>query len=160
PNNLASASSARPGSSSVARTGRRPRLTASGPARMLRAMADRFLASTSVTFEVRDPSDPGARWCLDQYFNELDRRFDTGLGHVAPRAVAAAFVDYKPPKGLFLVVMLRGELVGCGALRFRGDAIAELKRMWVDETVRGLGIGRRLLGELERRAAEAGARVV
>jgi len=123
-------------------------------------MADRFCASTSVTFEVRDPSDPGARWCLDQYFNELDRRFDTGFGHVAPRAVAAALVDYKPPKGLFLVVTLRGELVGCGALRFRGDAIAELKRMWVDETVRGLGIGRRLLGELERRAAEAGARVV
>ena len=32
--------------------------------------------------------------------------------------------------------------------------------MWVAEAVRGLGIGRRLLAELESRAAAAGARAV
>ena len=32
--------------------------------------------------------------------------------------------------------------------------------MWVAESARGLGIGRRLLGELESRAAANGARVV
>ena len=32
--------------------------------------------------------------------------------------------------------------------------------MWIAESARGLGIGRRLLTELERRAAAEGARVV
>ncbi len=55
---------------------------------------------------------------------------------------------------------LRGEPVGCGGLKFHGDEPTELKRMWVAESARGLGIGRRLLGELESRAAANGARVV
>jgi ribosomal protein S18 acetylase RimI-like enzyme len=42
--------------------------------------------------------------------------------------------------------------VGCGALKFHGDEPTELKRMWVADSVRGLGIGRRLLSELESRA--------
>jgi ribosomal protein S18 acetylase RimI-like enzyme len=45
-------------------------------------------------------------------------------------------------------------------VRFHRGAPAELKRMWVAEHVRGLGIGRRLLAELEGRAAAAGARAV
>ncbi|HZK73148.1 MAG TPA: GNAT family N-acetyltransferase, partial [Clostridia bacterium] len=36
----------------------------------------------------------------------------------------------------------------------------EIKRMWVAESARGLGIGRRLLGELEKQAVSGGARAV
>jgi ribosomal protein S18 acetylase RimI-like enzyme len=61
---------------------------------------------------------------------------------------------------VFLVATLRSEPVGCGGLKFHGDEPTELKRMWVADSVRGLGIGRRLLGELESRAAAAGAAVV
>jgi len=43
--------------------------------------------------------------------------------------------------------------VGNGALRFHGDW-AEIKRMWIADDVRGLGVGRRILAELEARAAE------
>jgi ribosomal protein S18 acetylase RimI-like enzyme len=59
-----------------------------------------------------------------------------------------------------MLARLHGDPVGCGGLKFHGDAPAELKRMWVDGSLRGLGIGRRLLGELETQAADAGARVV
>jgi ribosomal protein S18 acetylase RimI-like enzyme len=57
---------------------------------------------------------------------------------------------------VFLVAMLHGEPIGCGALKFPGAEPAELKRMWVAATARGLGVGRRLLTELEHRAVENG----
>ena len=47
-----------------------------------------------------------------------------------------------------------------GALKFHGDDPAELKRMWVAEPARGLGIGRRLLAELETLALENGVRTI
>lgn len=55
---------------------------------------------------------------------------------------------------------LHGEPVGCGALKFHGTEPAELKRMWVANRARGLGLGRRLLAELEDQARRHGATVV
>jgi len=55
---------------------------------------------------------------------------------------------------------LRGDPVGCGALRFGDAGVTEIKRMWLSQSVRGLGLGRRLLGELERHAHDHGARLV
>ena len=66
----------------------------------------------------------------------------------------------RPPAGLFLVARLAGEPVGCGGLKFHRDDWAELKRMWVAPETRGLGIGRRVLAELETRAAANSAKVV
>jgi ribosomal protein S18 acetylase RimI-like enzyme len=59
-----------------------------------------------------------------------------------------------------LVARRRAQPLGCGALKLHGDEPAELKRMWVSPEARGLGLGRRLLRELEQRAADAGARAV
>jgi ribosomal protein S18 acetylase RimI-like enzyme len=50
--------------------------------------------------------------------------------------------------------------VGCGALRFHGEGIAEIKRLWVAPHVRGVGLGGRLLADLESRAQAGGARLV
>ncbi len=47
--------------------------------------------------------------------------------------------------------------MGCGGLRLPAGEPAEIKRLWVSASVRGLGVGRRLLGELEQNAAAAGA---
>jgi len=55
---------------------------------------------------------------------------------------------------------LRGEPVGCGARRFHAREPTELKRMWVAPSARGLGVGRRLLTDLEQRAAAAGSRTL
>ena len=65
-----------------------------------------------------------------------------------------------PPAGLLVLARLRHEAVGCGALKFHEGQPAELKRMWVSSAVRGLGVGRRLLSELETQARAAGATIV
>ena len=46
------------------------------------------------------------------------------------------------------------------ALRFHPGAPTEIKRMWVAPSVRGIGLGRRLLVELERHARAAGTKVL
>jgi DNA-binding MarR family transcriptional regulator/GNAT superfamily N-acetyltransferase len=128
--------------------------------RLVAAMHEVELLLTAglVELEVLDPSEPAAEHCLREYFAELGRRFDAGFDPTL--SISADHDELRPPAGLFLVATLRREPVGCGALKFHDGEPAELKRMWVAGSVRGLGIGRRLLAELELRAAAGGARVV
>jgi ribosomal protein S18 acetylase RimI-like enzyme len=73
-----------------------------------------------------------------------------------------------PPLGVFLVVEgvgPDGEAadVGCGGIRRLETAVGgpvrfEVKHLWLEPHTRGLGYGRALLQELERRAVEFGAR--
>ena len=105
-----------------------------------------------------DPADPAARACLAAYFAELAERFDDGFD--PGLSISAEDAELVPPRGLLLVAFVAGRPVGCGALKLHGDAPAELKRMWVSGDVRGVGVGRRLLAELEDRALAEGARTV
>ena len=50
--------------------------------------------------------------------------------------------------------------MGCGALRIYDQERPDIKRLWVDPRVRGLGLGRRLLAELEEEARSRGAGAV
>jgi GNAT superfamily N-acetyltransferase len=111
-----------------------------------------------ILFSVRDPREPDARRCLDAYVSELGRRFDAGFDPAL--SISATEEEMTPPAGLFLVATLDGEPVGCGALKFHGEAPAEVKRMWVAQSARGLGLGRRVLAELETHAAAHGVRVL
>jgi DNA-binding MarR family transcriptional regulator/GNAT superfamily N-acetyltransferase len=126
--------------------------------RLLEAMSEveRLLTAATVRVEPMDPTHPHARRCLDAYFAELDHRFDIGFDPTASNPAEAE--DMRPPAGVFLVAILRSEPVGCGALKLHGTQPAELKRMWVDGATRGLGLGRRLLSELESCAREHGVR--
>ena len=134
-------------------------LTGGQRTRLVTAMAEveRLLAASAVRVEVCDPRHRHARLCERAYFAELARRFDAGFDPAHSHTASVA--DLTPPAGLLLVATLHGEPAGCGALRFHGDA-AELKRMWVAPTQRGLGLGRRLLTELEAHAAAHGVRVL
>jgi DNA-binding MarR family transcriptional regulator/GNAT superfamily N-acetyltransferase len=135
-------------------------LTDAQRGRLVSAMAEveRLLTAALVEIEVVDPGHRHAQYCLAEYYAELDRRFDTGFDPVVTRIVDPA--ECRPPAGAFLVATLRGEPVGCGALRFHGRGPAELKRMWVAAPARGLGVGRRLLAALEAHAAANGIRTV
>jgi DNA-binding MarR family transcriptional regulator/N-acetylglutamate synthase-like GNAT family acetyltransferase len=128
--------------------------------RLVTAMTEveRLLAVSAVEIGVRDPADPDARRCLRAYVGELAARFDGGFD--PDLSISAADHEMTPPAGLFLVAVLYGEPVGCGALKFHPGAPAEVKRMWVASPARGLGLGRRLLAELEAQAAGHGVRVL
>lgn len=115
------------------------------------AEVERLLTTAAVRVAPADPEEPAAQHCLRAYAAELDQRFPAGFD--PGRSIRADAADLRPPAGLLLVATLHGTPVGCGALRFHGAEPAELKRMWVDGGTRGLGLGRRLLAELERHAA-------
>jgi DNA-binding MarR family transcriptional regulator/GNAT superfamily N-acetyltransferase len=128
--------------------------------RLVTAMADveRLLTASQVEIAVTDPRLPAARHCLTTYFDEIAARFENGFDPAL--GVSASDAELTMPAGMLLVATLHGAPVGCGALKFGPDGTAHIKRMWVDQNVRGLGLGRRLLADLEAHAARHGASVV
>jgi DNA-binding MarR family transcriptional regulator/N-acetylglutamate synthase-like GNAT family acetyltransferase len=119
---------------------------------------ERLLRVSQVSLEVEDPDSADARWCLEQYYATLAERFEEGFER--ERALPAGAEEMSPPRGLFLVARLHGEPIGCGGLKGSADAPPDVKRMWVAPRARGLGLGRRLLRELESHARASGARSV
>jgi ribosomal protein S18 acetylase RimI-like enzyme len=128
--------------------------------RLVTAMADveRLLTASQVEIAITDPRLPAARHCLNTYFEEIAARFENGFDPAL--GVSASDAELTMPAGMLLVATLHGDPVGCGALKFGPDGTAHIKRMWVDQNVRGLGLGRRLLADLEAQAAAHGANVV
>ncbi len=128
--------------------------------RLVTAMeeVERLLRASLVTMAVEKPTSPDARWCMQQYFRELNARFKRGFDPAL--SISADAHELVPPAGALLIARLRGRPVGCGAVKFHRGAPAELKRMWVAPDARGLGLGRRLLVELERLARRNGVSAV
>jgi DNA-binding MarR family transcriptional regulator/GNAT superfamily N-acetyltransferase len=124
-------------------------LSAAQRERLVDAMetVERLLTAGLVEIGVEDPASADARYCLGEYYSELDARFDAGF------EVARTLPT---DDAVFLVARLRGEPVGCGAIK---AADGDIKRMWVSPTTRGLGLGRRMLSELERYSETGFARL-
>jgi ribosomal protein S18 acetylase RimI-like enzyme len=118
---------------------------------------DAGLGPSKIAFAVEDPASEDAMWCLSQYFRELDARFDDGFNPA--ESLPAEVEEIRLPRGMLIVARREGAPVGCGALKLHG-AWAELKRMWIAPDARGLGIGRRILLELEQRAIQNGASLI
>lgn len=131
-------------------------LTPAQQERLVTAMDEvhRLLYLAGLRFERVDPAAAEARWCVARYFEELDRRFEAGFD--PGRSLPADDAELVPPEGAFLVAIIDGEVVAGGAVKRIARGMGSIKRMWVSETVRGLGIGRRMLEALERQAGELG----
>jgi ribosomal protein S18 acetylase RimI-like enzyme len=106
-----------------------------------------------VQVEEVSPTSADAQYCLSRYFDELSARFETGFD--AAQSGAPTLDEFRPPRGCFLVMRVHGKTVACGGFKPDADA-AYIKRMWVSPDARGLGLGRRLLIELEVRARALG----
>lgn len=133
-------------------------LSAAQRDRLVDAMGvvERLLTAGLVDVEAADPAGSEARACLQAYFSELDQRFEGGFD--VERSLTADARVFSPPTGVFLLARLHDVPVGCAGLYYHSTDRAEIKRMWVSPDARGLGLGRRLLAELEERARAQGCR--
>ena len=105
------------------------------------------MVSLEIRIEAFD--NPAAKALIAEVQAEYVRRY----GDVDATPVDPA--EFAPPNGAFLIAYLDGVPAACGGWRLnRGDA--EIKRMYVATAVRGRGVARRILAELEANARDTG----
>jgi DNA-binding MarR family transcriptional regulator/GNAT superfamily N-acetyltransferase len=101
-----------------------------------------------------DPQSNEARYCLGEYYAELGRRFKQGFDVSLSRDPDAK--DMRRPRGSFLVAMSDMLPIGCVGLKGTEHGYAEIKRLWVAPSARGLGLGKRLMDAAEDAARSLG----
>ena len=112
------------------------------------------MASETITIARAELTADVSRALIDALNAELSALYpEPGATHFELSAQEVA-----DRRGTFLVVYREGTPVGCGALRLLDAETAELKRMYVSPTVRGRGLGRRLVVSLEAEARTLGVR--
>ena len=135
-------------------------LTERQRARLTEALATADLLVRAATVELADvdPRSPTARAAVGHYFVDLNSRFPGGFDVDAAEADDLADPDLHAAR--FLVATSDGEPVACGGVRELDPGVGEIKRMWVQASWRGAGLGARLLRHLEKVSAAMGHRVV
>ncbi len=63
---------------------------------------------------------------------------------------------YGPPHGCLLLARIGGATVGCVAVRYQGDAVCEMKRLFVKPEYRACGLARRMAEAAIERAWQLG----
>ncbi len=105
-----------------------------------------------------DPRGDAARYCLGEYYGELARRFERGFDVSLSRDPDAT--DMISPRGAFLVAISDGLPLGCVGLKGSASELAEIKRLWVAPSARGLGLGRRLMAAAEDAARNLSIKIL
>ncbi|HEX2116649.1 MAG TPA: GNAT family N-acetyltransferase [Alphaproteobacteria bacterium] len=89
-------------------------------------------------------------WAVDLYFDRAE--LEAELATLGER--------YAPPHGALLLALVDGEPAACVVLDRLDKGICRMRRMFVRESVQGLGIGRRLATSLIALARDRGYRTM
>jgi GNAT superfamily N-acetyltransferase len=83
-------------------------------------------------------------WCRARYRD--DAWFvDAALGHQSLAAeIEGIAAKYSPPAGRAFLARDGEQIVACGAYRWRGEGVVEMKRVFVPDRFKGKGHGRQL----------------
>jgi GNAT superfamily N-acetyltransferase len=103
------------------------------------------------------PDDPLAAPLFAELAVEYDSRYGDLFGGAGEELARYPAAEFLPPDGELVLLVQDGVPVAGGAFRRHADpGTAEVKRMWTAAAHRRRGLARRVLAELERRAAAAG----
>jgi GNAT superfamily N-acetyltransferase len=105
-----------------------------------------------LVFEETDPDDADTGALIAR----LDQELAVVATHPGENHFALATEEVTEERGRMLRARFGEQLVGCGAVRGIGDGAGEVKRMYVDQSVRGSKIGAALLDQLELHARRLG----
>jgi GNAT superfamily N-acetyltransferase len=120
---------------------------------------------TSVRWVKHDSELSAARALLLEYLDWLTEHrevtaFDDSVLKIGvedfQRELASLPGVYAPPRGALVLAFESATPVGCGALKPLGRNRAEIKRIYVRPSARGLGLGRRITRALVNRARDLG----
>ncbi|MGH8573528.1 MAG: GNAT family N-acetyltransferase, partial [Gammaproteobacteria bacterium] len=95
--------------------------------------------------------DPDARALVSEFYADQLTRYDRADSPADDPS------DYAPPQGLFLLLYVDNQPVGCGGYRGHDTTTGEIKRVYVRPEHRGRGHGRRILTALEDHGRSVGA---
>ena len=112
-----------------------------------------------LTFVTTDPDSPAAVATLWAYYDDIVGRYwgRAPLPGETDSAVAdEPSADLQGDSGVLVLGMLHGVPVACGGVRFVGDNVGELTRIYVAAEARGTGGGTALIIHLEGLAGDAG----
>jgi GNAT superfamily N-acetyltransferase len=103
------------------------------------------------------PDDPLAAPLFAELAAEYDTRYGDLFGGADSELGRYPATEFLPPDGELVLLLEGGVPVAGGAFRRHADAgTAEVKRMWTAAAHRRRGLARRVLAELEARAAARG----
>jgi GNAT superfamily N-acetyltransferase len=105
-----------------------------------------------LVFEVTDPDDPDTGALIERLNHELA----VVATHPGENHFSLGADEVTGDRGRMIRARLGEQLVGCGAVRDIGGGAGELKRMYVEESVRGSKIGAATLDQLELHATRLG----
>jgi putative acetyltransferase len=113
-----------------------------------------MICSAKLDIRFNDILSPTAQQLIAALNAELEARYPedgANFFRLEPEEVVEG-------RGAFLVAYLDGKPIGCGAVRQIEPGLAEIKRMYVDPTVRGRRVGRQVVDALELQARQLGAK--
>ena len=103
------------------------------------------------------PDDPLAAPLFADLAVEYDTRYGDLFGGASQELTRYPAAEFLPPSGELVLVLEDGVAVAGGGFRRHADpGTAEVKRMWTAAGHRRRGLARRVLAELESRAAARG----